>query len=270
VPAPSRAPLVVTVHDLAFVRFPEMFTARGVRVMKRSLEQIVDRAAMVICPSEQTARDLGDVGLETDRISVVPLGVRPRSVSPDAMAAVRAELGLGDRPFVLFVGTIEPRKNLVRLVRAMASIEQELPLVVAGADGWGSERSELAAAIEHDRLDVRFVGLVSDDKLAALYASAAVFAYPSEWEGFGLPILEAMVHRTPVVTSRNTSTAEVAGGAAVLVDPFDVDSIAAGLVEALDPNRRASLVAAGQAQADRRSWVMTAAATVEVYRRVVR
>lgn len=268
VPAPSRAPLVVTVHDLAFIRFPEMFTAHGVKVMKRSLDRIIERAAMVICPSDQTARDLLEVGLAADRIAVVPLGVRPRPVSIEEVAGVRSELGLGDRPFALFVGTIEPRKNLVRLVRALASMGSRLPLVVAGADGWGAERSELAAVVEDDDLEVRFVGLVSEAKLAALYAAAEVFAYPSEWEGFGLPVLEAMAYQTPVVTSRNTSTAEVAGGAAVLVDPFDVDSIAAGLAEALDPDRRAGLIAAGLARVERRSWEMTAAATVEVYRQV--
>jgi glycosyltransferase involved in cell wall biosynthesis len=268
VPAPSRAPLVVTVHDLAFIRFPEMFTAHGVKVMKRSLDRIIERAAMVICPSDQTARDLLEVGLAADRIAVVPLGVRARPVSIEEVAGVRSELGLGDRPFALFVGTIEPRKNLVRLVRALASMESRLPLVVAGADGWGAERSELAAVVDDDDLEVRFVGLVSEAKLAALYAAAEVFAYPSEWEGFGLPVLEAMAYQTPVVTSRNTSTAEVAGGAAVLVDPFDVDSIAAGLAEALDPDRRVGLIAAGLARVERRSWEMTAAATVEVYRQV--
>ena len=147
---------------------------------------------------------------------------------------MRERFGLPDR-FVLFVGTLEPRKNLRRLAEATGKLGE--PLVVAGPEGWGD------ATVGIDG-DVRFLGFVPSAELPALYAAATVFAYPSESEGFGLPVVEAMVQGAPVVTSAGTSTEEAAGGAAVLVDPFDVDSIADGLVDA--ERRSAELSAAGR------------------------
>ena len=133
---------------------------------------------------------------------------------------------------MLFVGTLEPRKNLAPSGAAVARLDDPLPLVVAGADGWGD-------AAAGDAGDVRFLGFVPAADLPALYAAATVFGYPSESEGFGLPVLEAMAQGTPVVTSAGTSTEEVAGGAAVLVDPLDVDAIAGGIDDGRAARRRA-------------------------------
>ena len=161
--------------------------------------------------------------------------------------------------FVLFVGTIEPRKNLERLVQAVAHLDEPLPLVIAGADGWGG----VAATLGRTSVETRFLGFVDDRDLPGLYAAATVFAYPSVWEGFGMPVAEAMVQGTPVITSRGTSTAEVAGGAAVLIDPLDVDDIARGLTTALGDRDRLHVV--GRARAAEMTWEAATAATVAVY-----
>jgi glycosyltransferase involved in cell wall biosynthesis len=262
VPAPSRAPLVVTVHDLAFVRAPEAFTRHGVRVMRHSLERIRRRADIVICPSLATMADLEAAGIGSDRLRLVPLGVDSKVASADEVEQVRARHDLPPR-FVLFVGTLEPRKNLERLALAVARLDEPLPLVIAGADGWGGVAEALAASV-----DAQFLGFVPDRELPGLYAAASVFAYPSVWEGFGLPVAEAMAQGTPVITSGSTSTAEVAGGAAVLVDPLDVDDIARGLAAALCDRERLQL--AGRARAAELTWDAATAATRAVYAEVRR
>jgi glycosyltransferase involved in cell wall biosynthesis len=261
VPAPSAAAGVVTVHDVAFVRAPERFTSHGVRVMRRSLDVIRRRADLVVCSSTATMSDLADVGIDARRLRLVPLGVDPVDVSAADVDQVRARFDLPPR-FVLFVGTLEPRKNLARLVRAVARLDEPMPLVVAGATGWG----DAAASIDHAGADVRFVGFVPHGDLPALYAAASVFAYPSEWEGFGLPVAEAMAQGVPVVTSRGISTEEVAGAAAVLVDPLDVDDIARGLCDAV--RDRDELTARGRSRAAELSWDVTVERTVSAYRDV--
>lgn len=274
VPAPSRAPLVVTVHDLAFVRYPERFSRHGTKMMDRSLRRIRATADLVLCSSRATIADVVDAGIPAERVRHVPLGVDPVDVSDHEVARVRAAYGLPER-FVLFVGTLEPRKNLHRLVRAIARLNDRVPLVVVGADGWGHVRTGLDGSDgDHDRgpgagADVVFLGFVPQADLAPLYAAARVFAYPSEWEGFGLPVAEALAQGTPVVTSRGTSTEEVAGNAAVLVDPLDVDDIARGLAEALASTGRAERIAAGRARAAELTWDATAEATLAAYRELV-
>lgn len=260
IPCASRAPLVVTVHDVAFLHEPEHFTARGVSVFRRSLARIRDRADLVLASSLATLDDLSHVGIGSDRLRHVPLGVEPVPVREADLERVRAAHGLPDR-FALFVGTVEPRKNLARLVSAMARLDDPIPLVVAGAEGWG-ESGDLSG------VDVRFLGFVPVEDLAPLYASSAVFCYPSMREGYGLPVLEAMAQGVPVVTSRATSTEEVAGGAAVLVDPLSVDDIARGITEAVA--QRARLSAAGLARAASCTWSATAGLTVAAYREVAR
>lgn len=270
IPAATRAPLVVTVHDLAFRRHPERFTRHGVAVMERALAVIRRRADAVLCPSRHSADDLLAAGIDAERIHLVPLGVDMRSCTEEQIAAVRRRYRL-DGEFVLFVGTLEPRKNLPRLAEAMARLDRRVPLVVAGVAGWGEQHGGLHhRLVDELGVDIRIVGLVPDEQLTALYAAATVFAYPSEWEGFGLPVLEAMATGTPVVTSRGTSTEEVAGGAAVLVDPLDVDDLAAGLSAAFDTRRREELSHAGRERAASMSWQHTADTTLEVYRQVAR
>lgn len=260
VPCATAAPLVVTLHDLAFVHDPSKFSAHGVKVMLRSLEVIRRRADRVLCPSRTTIDDCVEAGLDPAKLRLVPLGVDGKRAAPAEVRRVKRTYGLSD-DFVLFVGTIEPRKNLRRLVLAMAERASDQELVIVGAPGWGD------AAPSGPTAAVRFLGHVPDADLGPLYAAASVFAYPSEREGFGLPVAEAMLQGTPVVTSRGTSTEEVAAGAAVLVDPFDVGSIASGIDEAND--RAAELADLGLRRAGELTWKVTAERTRAVYRELL-
>lgn len=254
--AATSAPHVVTVHDVEFVDTPERFTRRGVRVMHRGLTRCRS-ADLVLCPSRTTFGRLVDLGFDEEAIRVIPWGVEARPVTEEDRTRVRRIYDLPGE-FVLFVGTVEPRKNLPALAAAADIVD--VPVVAAGAAGWGD--------VETDHPSVRFLGFVPADDLAALYASSSVFAYPSLAEGFGLPVAEAMAHGTPVVTSAGTSTEEVAGGAAVLVDPTDVESIADGIRTALaEPD---ALVAAGSARAAELTWDHTVEATIAAYREVAR
>jgi glycosyltransferase involved in cell wall biosynthesis len=259
IPFATRRKMVATVHDLAFLHHPEYFTRRGNAVFRRSLAALRRRADMVLCSSRDTLDDCREAGFAEDRLRHVPLGVRHVDIDAGALERVRAELSLPSE-FVLFVGTLEPRKNLARLVRAHASRPDLPPLVVAGAAGWGD-----LDVVQSSR--VTFVGHVSEASLHALYRAASAFVYPSVREGFGLPVLEAMSQSTPVVTSATTSTAEVAGGAAVLVDPLDEESIADGIARALAESEHWS--AEGRRRAETMTWAAAASRTAAVYDEVM-
>jgi glycosyltransferase involved in cell wall biosynthesis len=249
---------VVTLHDLAFLHTPEHFSRIGVSVFRASLEVIRRRAALVLCSSQATLDDVARAGVPADRLRLVPLGVEIAEATPDDVARVRRLYSLPDR-YLLFVGTLEPRKNLRRLAAAVAMLEEPLPLVVAGAEGWGDIGLDARTAES-----VRFLGLVPSEDLNPLYAGAHVFCYPSEREGYGLPVLEAMAQGVPVVTSAGTATEETAGSAAVLVTPTDVADIARGITEAMA--RHGELAAKGVARAHKLSWSHTAALTAAAYR----
>ncbi len=256
IPPATNCPLVATIHDLAFLRYPEFFTKRGNRVFRRSIERLKQRRCLVMCSSTATVEDCVSVGFDPSLLRLVSLGVQPSIPMEIDLERVRVTYDLPET-FVLFVGTLEPRKNLARLIQAMNTMPERLPLVVAGADGWGD-----APTVPHD-VSVTFLGQVPQHNLAALYQLARVLAYPSVWEGFGLPILEAMAQGTPVVTSRGTSTEEVAGGAAVLVDPLDVSSIAGGIREAL--RNHDELVTSGRERSAQMTWQHTAQLTYDAY-----
>jgi glycosyltransferase involved in cell wall biosynthesis len=245
-PVRPAIPFVVTVHDLAVFRHPETFNRWSRMYSRAVVPRVLGAARRVIAVSEFTRRELREVlGVPEAKIRVVPNAVGPE-FEPDGAASV------GD--YVLAVGTLEPRKNLARLVEAARRTGVELRVV--GARGWGS--------VEVGGNGVRWLGEVPDARLAELYRGALCVAYPSLYEGFGMPVLEAMACGAPVVTSAGGATEEVAGGAAVLVDPLDPASIVAGLEEA--SARRAELALLGLERARSFSWADTAAATAAVYR----
>lgn len=244
-PVRSSVPLVVTVHDLAVFRRPEAFPPWTRTYSRLVAPRVVRAARLVAAVSEFTASELEALlRVPRDRIRVVP------------NAAEKAFTESGPREhgdYVLAVGTLEPRKNLARAIEAAQRLGVELR--VAGARGWGG--------VEAAGRGVSWVGFATDDDLARLYRGALCVVYPSLYEGFGIPILEAMSCGTPVVTSRGGATEEVAGGAAVLVDAEDVSSIAAGIEQAI--SRRAELRAAGLRRSRDYSWDASAKLLLQAY-----
>ncbi len=263
----ARAPLVVTIHDLAFLADPEQATKHGLRFFRRGTELARRHARLVLVPSEATAAECRDAGFDPDRIRVVPWGVAPTVAGAADVERARAAHRL-DRPYVLFVGTVEPRKNLPRLVEALVALDRDdVELVMVGAEGWNEDLGALLAALPGR---ARSLGFVPQVDLGPLYAGAAVVAYPSLREGFGLPPLEAMAQGAAVVTSLGTATEEVAGDAAVLVEPTDVAAIAAGLDRVLsDPAGAAERGERARARAATYTWERTAELTVAAYREVL-
>ena len=243
-PFRSDVPLVVTVLDLAVLRHPDLFNRWNRTYSRLAVPRAVKAARRLIAISEFTKRELVDLlGVAPDRVTVIGVPPRP-GLAPE-----------GDRAegeYVLAVGTLEPRKNVA--LAAAAATAAGVELRVAGAAGWGGVSAD----------GVRWLGEVDDDELARQLRGARALVYPSLYEGFGIPILEAMAVGTPVVTSRGGATEEVAGGAAVLVDPTDAASIAAGIADAAA--RRDELRALGLERARAFTWDDVARRTVDVYR----
>ena len=268
-PVPPRsAPLVVTVHDLAWISDPAHFTKRGVSFFDRGLDLVRREADLVVVPSRATSSALVDHGFDADRLRLVPFGVDATPAAADRIEEVREDFFL-DRPYVLWTGTIEPRKNLAGLISAFQSIQDdvEVDLVLAGPPGWNEDPMRFAAG---KGVRLRALGFVRQEDLAPLYAGAAALCYPSFTEGFGFPVLEAMAQGTPVVTSTGTSTEELAGDSAVLVDPRDPADIAAGLRRVLEDDGLAErLRHAGRARAAEYSWRQTAQLLEDVYAEVI-
>lgn len=265
---------VVTVHDVIPLVLPETFTLRHRLVVRTALARIRRAADLAIVPSRVVKDDVvRRLGLPDDRVMVTPEGceARFRPAPAEAVDAAAARYRLPPR-YVLAVGTLEPRKNLGALLHAFArlrrrgSVDPELHLVLAGARGWLDApifRTVRSLGLEQA---VRFPGFIDDDDLPAVYSGAALFVFPSLYEGFGLPLLEAMACGVPVVTSNVASMPEVAGGAALLVDPRDVDGLAAAVAQGLrDEPMRARLRAAGIARARRFSWETAARRTLDAY-----
>lgn len=262
-----NAPLVVTVHDLAFLREPAHFTARGNQFFRRALDLVLAEAAAVVVPSRATADDCVHQGLEADRLHVVPHGVRVDEVRADEVRQWRSRHGIGAR-YVLWCGTLEPRKNVARLIRAYGRARArglDAELVLAGPQGWGEASQDVARALRAvpEGL-VHLTGRLDAHELQVAYHGAATFAFPSLWEGFGMPVLEAMAHGVPVVTSAGTSMAEFAAGAGALVDPLDVDALADGLLAVTDPGAPGGAEVA--AQAAHFTWADSAAGHLRAYR----
>ncbi len=274
-PVVPTCPYVVTVHDLAVFLYPETFTFKKRVLQRAALPFLVKRAAAVLTPSESTRRDvIRLLHADPDRVVAVPLAAADDFAtppSPETTAEVRAELFLPPR-YLLAVGTLEPRKNLVRLIRAFEKIaphHPDLKLVVAGGRGWRDEAIQAELGNSPVRKAIVSVGYVRPDALKVLYREAIGLCYPSLYEGFGLPVVEAMASGTPVLTSRGSSLDEVADGAAIAVDPLSIDAIADGLELLLrDDALRARLGREGLARAQKLSWHQTAVETRAVFARL--
>ncbi|HEV2527444.1 MAG TPA: glycosyltransferase family 1 protein [Thermomicrobiales bacterium] len=266
-------PAVVTVHDLAFMSAGATMPAARRRYLAAMTHRSVRTAARVIAVSESTRDELARwFDVLPDRVAVTPLAPEPHfhPAGSDELADFRIRSGI-DRPFILSVGTREPRKNGPALVRAWASIAASIPhdLVLVGPAGWlGGELDQaLADLTDGLRERVRLTGFVDDADLPRWYAAAAAFAYPALYEGFGLPVIEAMACGVPVLTSTTSSLPEVAGDAALLVPPGEVDAIAAGLQRLVTDSALAGdLRSRGLVRAATFSWERTARQTVAAYR----
>jgi glycosyltransferase involved in cell wall biosynthesis len=269
----APCPVVVTIHDLSFIRFPDLFRPANRLYLTVMTRLSARRARRLIAVSAHAATETTQLlGVPPERIDVVYHGVDPafRPLPADEVAAFRRRQGLPER-FALFVGTLEPRKNLVRLVEAFARIDDgKTRLALAGGKGWLYD--ELFARVESLGLEdaVIFPGYVMSDDLPLWYNAATVLAYPSVYEGFGLPVVEAQACGTPVLTSNASSLPEAAGDAALMVDPYDVEALATELNRMLtDESLRCKLRERGLTHARQFSWPCTARETARVYRRAL-
>lgn len=271
--APLRAPcpVVLTVHDLIGALFPRNLPPVSRLYWGRWLPFTLRFAAAIIADSEATRRDIQRLTPVRAPIVVAPLGVDPlfSPPPPARLAAVRARYGLTE-PFLLYVGTLEPRKGIDTLVEALALLEGRALLALAGKVGWFWEQVTARIVTRGLNERIRLLGYVPDEDLPALYAAAAAFVSPSRYEGFGLPVLEAMACGAAVVTTTAGALPEVAGDAALLVPPDDPVALAAALDRLLtDGALRADLGARGRARAATFTWERTARATLAVYRAVL-
>jgi len=271
-----RVPVVVTIHDLAFEHLPETFTRRGSFQLKLTVRRTAKKAARIATVSEYSRQDLlRTYHLPPEKVAVTYNGIEPHFTpqpkSPGEAGEIRQRFGIA-RDFLLAVGSLQPRKNLVRLIRAYAKLRNEnenftRQLVIVGRKLWLAD--EIFAEVKKQRWaeDVILTGYVADEDLPALYRSASAFVYPSLFEGFGLPPLEAMACGAPVVTSDISSLPEVTGDAALLIDPRDEQSLANALIEIVNNQPlRARLREKGIAQAGKFTWREAAEKTLRLYR----
>ncbi|MFP4439699.1 MAG: glycosyltransferase family 4 protein [Chloroflexaceae bacterium] len=270
VPLACPVPSVVTIHDLAFIRFPYTFRSYNRTYLDLATRVSVRRATRILAVSEHTKREVvGLLGVPAERVVVTPNAARAhfRPPAAEALAAFRTRHRLPEQ-FVLYVGTLEPRKNLTTLLDAYAQVARRstVPLLVGGGKGWMYDAVFARLEALGLRDQVHFVGYLDEEELPLWYAAARLFVFPSLYEGFGMPPLEAMACGTPVVTSNSSSLPEVVGDAGLMVAPTDVDALAAAIMRLLnDDFLHADLRERGLRRAQQFAWRTTAERTRDAY-----
>ena len=270
-------PTVITAHDLSWIRFPETHPSERVKIMNRLFPRSLARANHVITDAAYTRNEIiAEFGISPDRITAVPLGARKifRPRDEEECREVLTARDLSYRSFILCVGTLEPRKNLELVIRTYAQLPRAFrerhPLVLVGMKGWLTSKLESTMSPLVEAGQVRPLGFTSDSDLAALYAGAMVLVYPSLYEGFGLPPLEAMACGTPVIVSNRATLPEVVGDAGEMVEPTDAEGLTALLQRLADDpahwQQRAELC---RRRASQFSWERCAQETLAVYRKVL-
>lgn len=273
-------PVVVSIHDLSFEHLPETFKRRSRAQLRLTVRRSARKAAEILTISEYSRRAIIETyHVDPERITVTPLAA-PAHFAPVSdeteLLRVRQTYGI-ERDYILTLGSIQPRKNLARLIRAFGMLrsrdskKQAPQLVIAGKRGWLYDET-LRVAGEHEAgRDIVFTGYVQERDLPALYSAAACFVYPSYYEGFGLPVVEAMQCGTPVVAGNQTSLPEVVGDGGVLVDPFSERELAEAIARVIDnPDYRAELRVKGLERAKAFSWTTTARLTLQAYQRAIK
>lgn len=265
----DQGPTIITLFDVSFVRHPEWHPKDRVKHFEKFCLKKLSQVEAIITISEFSKKEIMNLlGVHAAKIYVTPLGVDCRFTP--------GERGMGGFPdhYILFLGNLEPRKNLVRLLAAYrslpGSLRKRFPLVIAGASGWHTHELKKALHLFQKRERPILTGYVSQGVLPDLYRGASLFVYPSLYEGFGLPVLEAMASGVPIITSDSTSLPEVVGEAGVLVNPYDVDHLKEAMVELLEnEKRRQEMAEKGIARAKLFSWEKCARETITVYEKVL-
>jgi len=274
-PVSGNIPTLLTVHDLSFIHFPHVFPARLVAYLNQVVPWSINRASHILADSQATKDDLIHIWrISADKITVLYSGVNETFqpvTEKTRLTAVRRKYNLGDAPYILSVGTVQPRKNYQMLIRAFQPVAANYPhnLVIAGGKGWLYD--EMLAEVEKQNLNgrVHFIGFVDDADLPTLYSAATLFALPSLYEGFGLPLLEAMACGVPVLTSNVSSLPEVVGETAVQLPPAQENVWTQAMLNLLtDPALRTRMIASGYRQARHFSWDKSAQQLLQIYRQL--
>ncbi len=257
---PTSKPLVTTVHDVDFLKNQELLSSRGKNFFPRAWEKALERSDVLVCPSQSVADDAVAYGASAEKTVVIPWGVETVAISDSQSLLQRFAL---PSDYILWVGTQEPRKNLANIVKALETTNHHL--VIVGPRGWNIDSKELFASLG-DR--VHLVGWVDEVTLRAFYAQAKLFLFPSLAEGFGLPILEAMAQGTPVITSNVSAMKEIAGSAALLVNPQKPTSIANAITYCFEDKKLCEVLGEqGKKRAAEFSWTSTAQKYIDVFKK---
>lgn len=275
-PISKRVPTLLTVHDLSFVHYPEAYTDNLVSYLNRVVPWSINRASHILADSQATREDLiNHWNVPQEKITVLYSGVSDHFkpvTSPKEIRRVRKKYKLGNGPYLISVGTVQPRKNYRLLIRAFRQVADNYKhnLIIVGGMGWMHE--PILDEIRLQKLEgrVRFLGFIDDTDLPALYSAATLFTLPSLYEGFGIPILEAMACGVPVIASNTSSLPEVAGDAALLLPANDVDAWAQNMLKLLeDMSSRMKMVGAGFLRARRFTWTQSARDLIMVYKNLL-